>query len=73
MASSETRRVSIGFEGGQILSTRLSEEALKGLREALEKGGWQDLVAEDGSSLVYIPKIVYVTTDSAEHRVGFGA
>ncbi|MEA2390001.1 MAG: hypothetical protein QOK31_110 [Solirubrobacteraceae bacterium] len=68
----EARRVSIGFEGGQVLSTRLSEKALKGLRDALEQGGWHDLVTEDGSSLVYLPKIVYVTTDSTEHRVGFG-
>jgi hypothetical protein len=68
----DTRRVSIGFEGGQVLATRLSEEALKGLRDALDKGGWHDLVAEDGSSLIYVPKIVYVTTDSSEHRVGFG-
>jgi hypothetical protein len=70
--ANETRRVNIGFEGGQALPVRLSEEALKGLRDALSEGGWHDLVAEDGSALVYVPKIVYVTTDSAEHRVGFG-
>lgn len=68
----ETRRVNIGFEGGQALAVRLSEEALKGLREALDEGGWHDLAAEDGSALVYVPKILYVTTDSSEHRVGFG-
>ncbi len=77
----ETRRVNIGFEGGQALAVRLSEEALKGLREALgahageargSEGGWHDLAAEDGSALVYVPKILYVTTDSSEHRVGFG-
>jgi hypothetical protein len=70
---SDTRRVSIGFDGGQILSARLSESALAALRGALEKGGWHDLEAEDGSALVYVPKIVYITTDTAEHRVGFGA
>ena len=69
----DTRRVSIGFEGGQILSTRLSESALADLRSALERGGWHDLAAEDGSALLYTPKIVYITTDTAEHRVGFGA
>jgi hypothetical protein len=70
---SDTRRVSIGFEGGQILSTRLTEQVLADLRSALQAGGWHDLVAEDGSALVYVPKIVYITTDTGEHRVGFGA
>lgn len=69
----DTRRVSIGFEGGQVLSTRLSEQALSNLRDALEGGGWHDLVTEDGSALVSAEKVVYVMTDSAEHRVGFGA
>ena len=68
----ESRRVNIGFEGGQVLSTRLSEEVLRDLRSALDQGGWHDVAAEDGSSLVYVPKIVYITTDSSEHKVGFG-
>jgi hypothetical protein len=70
---SDTRRVSIGFDGGQVLAARVGEKALSALREALEKGGWHDLAAEDGSALVYVPKIVYITTDTSEHRVGFGA
>jgi hypothetical protein len=68
----ESRRVIIGFEGGQVLSTRLSEEVLRDLRAALDRGGWHDVAAEDGSALVYVPKIVYITTDSSEHKVGFG-
>jgi hypothetical protein len=70
---SDTRRVSIGFDGGQVLAARVNEKALAALRAALEQGGWHDLEAEDGSALVYVPKIVYITTDTAEHRVGFGA
>jgi hypothetical protein len=70
---SDTRRVSIGFDGGQILSSRLSEKALADLRGALQAGGWHDLEAEDGSALIYVPKVVYITTDTADHRVGFGA
>ncbi len=66
------RRVTIGFEGTIPLSTRLSEEALSGLREALGSGGWHDLTTEDGSALIYIPKVLYITTDSSDHRVGFG-
>jgi hypothetical protein len=70
---SDTRRVSIGFDGGQVLAARVGEQALAALRAALDQGGWHDLEAEDGSALVYVPKIVYITTDTAEHRVGFGA
>jgi hypothetical protein len=70
---SDTRRVSIGFDGGQVLAARVGEKALAALRDALDRGGWHDLEAEDGSALVYVPKIVYITTDTAEHRVGFGA
>ena len=68
-----TRRVTIGFEGTIPLSTRLSEDALQGLRDALGEGGWHDLQTEDGSALVYVPKVIYITTDSSENRVGFGA
>ncbi len=67
------RRVTIGFEGTMPLSTRLSEEALGGLRGALGSGGWHDLTTEEGSALIYVPKVIYITTDSSEHRVGFGA
>jgi hypothetical protein len=69
----DTRRVSIGFDGGQVLSARVSESALADLRSALDRGGWHDLAAEDGSALLYVAKIVYITTDTAEHRVGFGS
>ncbi len=68
----DARRVSIGFEGGQVLATRLTEETLKNLREALDGGGWHDLEAEDGSALIDLGKVVYITTDSSEHKVGFG-
>jgi hypothetical protein len=39
----EAQRVEIGFDGGQVISTRLSEEGLKDLRQQLEQGGWHDL------------------------------
>jgi hypothetical protein len=68
----EVRRATIGFEGTMPLSVRLSEEALKGLRDALVTGEWHDLVTEDGSALIQTSKILYVTTDTSEHRVGFG-
>ena len=66
------RRVSVGFEGGQVLSARVTEEALAQLRGAVDQGGWQSIDTEDGSAYVNADRIVYVLTDAAEQRVGFG-
>jgi hypothetical protein len=68
----EAQRVEIGFEGGQVISARLSEEDLKDLRTRLEQGGWYDLPTEDGTIALYLPKISFIRVNSGEHRVGFG-
>lgn len=68
----EAQRVEIGFEGGQVVSTRLAEDDLKDLRKQLEKGGWHDLHTEDGVIALYLPKVAFLRIDSGEHRVGFG-
>jgi hypothetical protein len=69
MASAQ--RVEIGFEGGQMVSVRLSDEALKDLRKQLEKGGWYDVKTEEGLLAIYVGKVAYLSIDSGEHRVGF--
>ena len=63
--------VEIGFEGGQVVSVRLADDALKDLRKQLEKGGWYDVRTEDGVLAVYLGKIAFLRIDSGEHRVGF--
>jgi hypothetical protein len=68
----EAQRVEIGFEGGQVISTRLAESDLKELREALEQGGWHDLHTEEGTIALYLGKVSFVRIESGEHRVGFG-
>jgi hypothetical protein len=65
-------RVSIGFEGGQILAVRVSAEALTGLRGALPRGGWHELATDEGDAQIDLAKVVYVRVESDEHRVGFG-
>jgi hypothetical protein len=65
-------RVDIGFVGGQVLSVRLGEHSLKGLRESLEReNGWHDLETEDGQVALELGKVAYVRLDSGDHRVGF--
>ncbi len=63
--------VEIGFEGGQVLSVRLTESELKEFRKQLDKGGWHDVKTEDGVLAVYLPKVSFIRIDSGEHRVGF--
>lgn len=69
----EAQRVEIGFEGGQVIATRLSDADLKDLRARLEQGGWHDLPTEDGTVALYLGKVAFVRVESGEHRVGFGA
>jgi hypothetical protein len=67
----ETQRVEIGFEGGQVVAVRLADEALKGLRKQVEKGGWHDIETEDGVLSVYLGKVAFLRIDSGAQRVGF--
>jgi hypothetical protein len=67
------RKISLGFEGGQVLSLRVEADAEKSLRKALGSDGWHDLDCEGGEVRVDMARIVYLQTDSAESRVGFGS
>jgi hypothetical protein len=67
----DTEKVTIGFFGGG-LSLRLESAELDKLLKALPAGGWHDIEAEDGTVRVNLGVIVYVQTDRAQHRVGFG-
>ena len=67
----DTEKVTIGFFGGG-LSLRLETKELDKLLKKLPDGGWHDIEAEDGTVRVNLGVIVYVQTDRAQHRVGFG-
>lgn len=68
----DAQRVEIGFEGGQVISTRLADQDLKDLRSRLEQGGWYDLHSEEGTIALYLGKVQFLRVESGEHRVGFG-
>ena len=68
------RRAAIGFQGGQVLSLRLTEEKLTELRTALANGasgGWREVEATDGAVVLDLAQVVYLRVESDEHRVGF--
>ena len=73
MSTNAVRRTALGFQGGQVLSLRLSEEALTNLREALKEGRerWKEVEASDGAVLIDLGQVVYLRVESDEHRIGF--
>jgi hypothetical protein len=67
------RRIGIGFQGGQVLALRVSDEELKALNKALGGGGWHEVDSEEGPVRLDLAQVVYVRSDSDDLRVGFGA
>jgi hypothetical protein len=67
------RKAAVGFQGGQVLSLRLSESQLNELRGVLREGRerWHEVEAADGAVLVDVGQVVYLRVESDEHRVGF--
>jgi hypothetical protein len=65
--------VSVGFQGGQVVAVRVSDDALQALFSALGSAGWHELATEDGRIRLNIGDVVYVRIEDEEHRVGFGA
>jgi hypothetical protein len=71
MTSAE--RVSIGFNGGQVVEVRIDDGKLKDLRKALEKGeGWLDLDAEEGMVAIDLSKVVFLRSATTPQKIGFG-
>jgi hypothetical protein len=67
----DMQKVEIGFEGGQVVAVRISEDELKDLRKQVENGGWHDVRTEDGVLSVYLGKVAFLRIASGDHRVGF--
>ena len=60
----DAQRVEIGFEGGQVISARLTDADFKDLRKQLEKGGWHDVHTEDGVLALYLGKVAFLRIES---------
>lgn len=71
-ASSRPRQITIGFQGGQVLSLRVNEEQLKALNKALGSTGWHDVESDEGPVHLDLAQVVYVRAESDDQRVGFG-
>jgi hypothetical protein len=72
--SVDVKRLDIGFQGGQVLSVRVSAEAHDGLRSALgneRAERWHELTTADSDIAIDLSQVVYVRIDTEEQRVGF--
>lgn len=67
-----SRRVSVGFQGGQVLALRVSGEQLEALYKSLGGDGWHELQTEDGPVRLDLAQVVYVRSEEDDQRVGFG-
>jgi hypothetical protein len=68
------RRIDIGFQGGQVLSVRVTPEVHDTFRKALSDSGaegWFELHTQDSDVHIDLSQVVYVRLDTDEHRVGF--
>jgi hypothetical protein len=66
------QRISIGFQASPPLALRVSDDELSRLDDALGGEGWHEITAEDGTVKLNLVHVLWVRTESDEHRVGFG-
>jgi hypothetical protein len=69
---SSAARISIGFQGGQVLALRVPDDQLSALHAALGSGAWHELQSEDGPVRLDLSQVVYVRAEAEDQRVGFG-
>jgi hypothetical protein len=68
------RRIDIGFQGGQVLPVRVTQEGYDGFKKALSNSSsdrWFELQTQDSDVHIDLSQVVYVRLDTEEHRVGF--
>jgi hypothetical protein len=70
----KSRRIDIGFQGGQVLPARVQQGSFDGLRSALSderSERWFELETQDSKIAIDLSQVVYVRIDTEEQRVGF--
>jgi hypothetical protein len=68
------RRIDIGFQGGQVLPVRVTQEVFESFKKALSDSSserWFDLKTQDSEVHIDLSQVVYARLDTEEHRVGF--
>jgi hypothetical protein len=68
-----SRRITVGFKGGQVLALRVNDEQLKALNKALGDHGWHEVESDEGPVRLDLAQVAYVSAEGDDLRVGFGA
>ena len=70
--AAEAKRIEIGFDGGQVISVRLTDERIDELRKAVGDGdGWHDLETADGTLALDLGKVSFVRGSGGGGAIGF--
>lgn len=64
-------RVEVGFDGGQVIAIRISDEELEKLRSGLPQGGWHRVATDEAEVDVFLDKLVFIRTAGDGTKVGF--
>ena len=74
MAETESARIEVGFDGGQIMSALVTAESAEALERAIHARmeGTLALDAQDGRYTVVLQRMVYVKRFAREASIGFG-
>ena len=66
----------LAMKGGETPATPEQVETIRkfsqDLNDALGNEGWHEITAEDGNVKLNLEHVLWVRTESDEHRVGFG-
>lgn len=74
MSETESVRIEVAFEGGQLIGALVAPGSADALEQAVNAGagGTLALDATDGRITVSVPQIVYVRRFARDERPGFG-
>ena len=74
MADTESIRIEVAFEGGQIRGANVTVESADAIERAVAagSGGSLQLDTDDGRVTVVIPQVAWVKRFARDAKVGFG-
>ena len=68
----DTRRVEVGFSGGQVILMRLGDKAYDQLRRAVQNGArWYEVETLDGIVSLDLGQVQFLKLEAPDHKVGF--
>jgi hypothetical protein len=74
VSSTESIRVEVAFEGGQIMGVNVTPDTADAIERAVGAGagGSIQVDTDDGRVTIVVPLVVYVKRFARDARVGFG-